>query len=258
MVARGIVSGMSQSQPPRLPAVSDRMLRVGTESAFEVAARARALQAQGRSIIHLEIGEPDFDTPVAAREAAKAALDAGRPTTRRTRASPSCARRSATTWPLRKGVEAGTEDVFVTVGGKGVMVYAIMALIDPGDEVIVPDPAYPIYDSITRFCGGTPVPIPLRAEDGFELDPDRVAAAITPRTKMLVLNSPANPTGGVLGRAALERLAQLAVEHGLVVLSRRDLRPHPVRRRGARLDRHAARAWRSGRSSSTASPRRSR
>jgi aspartate aminotransferase len=120
---------------------------------------------------------------------------------------------------LRKGVEARPEDVFVTVGGKGVMVYAIMALIDPGDEVIVPDPAYPIYDSITRFCGGTPVPIPLRAEDGFELDPDRVAAAVTPRTKLLVLNSPANPTGGVLGRAALERLAELTVEHGLVVLA---------------------------------------
>ncbi len=210
---------MSHSQPPRLPAVSDRMLRVGTESAFEVAARARALQAQGRSIIHLEIGEPDFDTPVAAREAAKAAIDAGMTHYAPYAGIPELRAAVRDDVALRKGVEANTDDVFITVGGKGVMVYAIMALIDPGDEVIIPDPAYPIYDSVTRFVGGTVVPIPLRMEDGFELDPDRVAAAITPRTKLLVLNSPANPTGGVLGRAALERLAQLAVDHGLVVLS---------------------------------------
>jgi len=210
---------MSHSQPPRLPAVSDRMLRVGTESAFEVAARARALQAQGRSIIHLEIGEPDFDSPIAAREAAKAAIDAGLTHYAPYAGMPELRAAVRDDVALRKGVEASIDDVFITVGGKGVMVYAIMALIDPGDEVIIPDPAYPIYDSITRFVGGTVVPIPLRMADGFELDPDRVAAAITPRTKLLVLNSPANPTGGVLGRAAMEKLAQLAVEHGLVVLS---------------------------------------
>jgi len=210
---------MSHSQPPRLPAVSDRMLRVGTESAFEVAARARALQAQGRSIIHLEIGEPDFDSPIAAREAAKAAIDAGLTHYAPYAGMPELRAAVRDDVALRKGVEASIDDVFITVGGKGVMVYAIMALIDPGDEVIIPDPAYPIYDSITRFVGGTVVPIPLRMADGFELDPDRVAAAITPRTKLLVLNSPANPTGGVLGRAATEKLAQLAVEHGLVVLS---------------------------------------
>jgi aspartate/methionine/tyrosine aminotransferase len=211
---------MSDSQPqPLLPSISDRMRRVGTESAFEVAARARTREAEGHSVVHLEIGEPDFDTPVAAREAAKAALDAGQTHYAPYAGIPALREAIRDDVKLRKGVDARIEDCFVTVGGKGVMVYAIMALIDPGDEVIVPDPAYPIYDSITRFCGGTPVPIPLRAEDGFELDPDRVAAAITPRTKMLVLNSPANPTGGVLGRPALERLAQLAVEHGLVVLS---------------------------------------
>ncbi|MFN8619653.1 MAG: pyridoxal phosphate-dependent aminotransferase [Chloroflexota bacterium] len=210
---------MSSTTPSRLPSVSDRMLRVGTEGAFEVAARARALEAQGRSIVHLEIGEPDFDSPRAAREAAKAAIDAGQTHYAPFAGIPDLRAAIRDDVALRKGVEARPEDVFVTVGGKGVMVYAIMALIDPGDEVIVPDPAYPIYDSITRFCGGTPVPIPLRAEDGFELDPDRVAAAITPRTKLLVLNSPANPTGGVLGRPALERLAALAVEHGLVVLA---------------------------------------
>ena len=199
--------------------LAERMARIGTETAFEAAARARALEATGKSVIHLEIGEPDFDTPVAAREAAKAALDVGMTHYAPYAGIPELRAAVRDDVALRKGVDARVEDVFITVGGKGVMVYAIMALIDPGDEVIVPDPAYPIYDSITRFCGGTPVPVPLRAEDGFELDPDRVAAAITPRTKMLVLNSPANPTGGVLGRAALERLAALAVEHGLVVLS---------------------------------------
>jgi aspartate/methionine/tyrosine aminotransferase len=109
--------------------------------------------------------------------------------------------------------------VFVTVGGKGVMVYAIMGLIDPGDEVIVPDPGYPIYDSITRFVGGTSVPIPIRMENDFRLDVDELASLITPRTKLLVLNSPANPTGGVLTRGDIEHIAELALRHDLVVLS---------------------------------------
>jgi len=195
------------------------MLRIGTESAFEVSARARALEAQGRSIVHLNIGEPDADSPRAAIAAAKAALDAGATHYGPYAGLPDLRAAVADDVRMRKGVAARPEDVFITVGGKGVMVNTILALIDPGDEVIVPDPAYPIYDSLTRFCGGVPVPIPLRAEDGFALDPDRVAAAIGPRTKMLVLNSPANPTGGVIGRAALERLAELAVAHGLLVLS---------------------------------------
>jgi aspartate/methionine/tyrosine aminotransferase len=109
--------------------------------------------------------------------------------------------------------------VFVTVGGKGVMVYAIMALVDPGDEVIVPDPGYPIYDSITRFVGGTSVPIPIRQENDFRLDVDELASLITPRTKLIVINSPANPTGGVLTRGDIERIAELALRHDLVVLS---------------------------------------
>jgi aspartate aminotransferase len=109
--------------------------------------------------------------------------------------------------------------VFVTVGGKGVMVYAIMALIDPGDEVIVPDPGYPIYESITNFMGGTPVPIPIRMEHDFRLDVDELASLITPRTKLLVINSPANPTGGVLTRDDIERIAELALRHELVVLA---------------------------------------
>ena len=110
----------------------------------------------------------------------------------------------------RKGFAADPSQVFVTVGGKGVMLYAILGLVDPGDEVIVPDPGYPIYESLTRFVGATPVPIPIRMEHEFRLDVDELASLITPRTRLLIINSPANPTGGVLTRADLERIAELA------------------------------------------------
>jgi aspartate/methionine/tyrosine aminotransferase len=119
----------------------------------------------------------------------------------------------------RKGFAVDPSQVFVTVGGKGVMVYAILGLVDPGDEVIVPDPGYPIYESLTRFVGATAVPIPIRQEHDFRLDVDELAALITPRTKLLVINSPANPTGGVLTRGHVERIAELAVRHDLVVLA---------------------------------------
>jgi len=119
----------------------------------------------------------------------------------------------------RKGFEVDPERVFVTVGGKGVMVYAILGLVDEGDEVIVPDPGYPIYESLTRFVGATPVPIPLRQERDFRLDVDELAALVTPRTRLLVLNSPANPTGGVLTRDDLERVAEIVRQHDLLVLA---------------------------------------
>jgi aspartate/methionine/tyrosine aminotransferase len=109
--------------------------------------------------------------------------------------------------------------VFVTVGGKGVMLYAILGIVDPGDEVIVPDPGYPIYESLVRFVGGTPVAIPIRMANDFRLDVDELASLITPRTRMLVVNSPANPTGGVLTRTDLERIAELAIRHDLAVLA---------------------------------------
>jgi aspartate/methionine/tyrosine aminotransferase len=109
--------------------------------------------------------------------------------------------------------------VFVTVGGKGVMLYAILGLVDPGDEVLVPDPGYPIYESLTRFVGATPVPVPIRMENDFRLDVDELASLITPRTRVLVINSPANPTGGVLTRSDIERVAELAIRHDLWVLA---------------------------------------
>ena len=199
--------------------LASRMDSIGTETAFEAAARARALEATGRSVIHLEIGEPDFDTPSNVREAAKTALDAGATHYPPFAGIPDLRAAIAEDSAARKGFPIDPSQVFVTVGGKGVMVYAILALVDPGDEVIVPDPGYPIYESLTRFIGGTPVPIPLRMENEFRLDVDELASLITPKTKLLVVNSPANPTGGVLTPSDIERIAELVVRHDLLVLA---------------------------------------
>jgi aspartate/methionine/tyrosine aminotransferase len=195
------------------------MQTIGTESAFEVSARARALEATGRSIIHLQIGEPDFDTPANVREAAKRALDEGATHYAPFPGIPELREAIADDAAARKGFPVTPDRVFVTVGGKGVMLYAILGLIDPGDEAIVPDPGYPIYESLVRFVGGTPVPIPIRMENDFRLDVDELASLITPKTRMIVINSPANPTGGVLTRGDLERIAELAQRHDLVVLA---------------------------------------
>jgi len=199
--------------------LATRMLTIGTETAFEASARARALEATGRSVIHLQVGEPDFDTPVNIREAAKRALDAGKTHYPPFPGIPELRAAIAADSTARRGFDVAPERVYVTVGGKGVMYYAILALVDPGDEVIVPDPGYPIYESVTRFMGGTPVPIPIRQENEFRLDPDELISLVTPRTRLIVLNSPANPTGGVLTRGDLERIAAVAIEHDLVVLS---------------------------------------
>jgi len=196
-----------------------RMDSIGTETAFEAAARARALEATGRSVIHLEIGEPDFDTPANIREAAKRAIDGGKTHYPPFPGIPELREAIAADSTARRGFEVDPANVFVTVGGKSVMYYAIIALVDPGDEVIVPDPGYPIYESVTRFVGGIPVAIPIRQENDFRLDPDELASLVTPRTKLIVINSPANPTGGVLTRSDLERIAQIALDHDLTVMT---------------------------------------
>ena len=199
--------------------VAARMGTIGTESAFEVSARARALADQGRPMIYLQIGEPDFDTPANVRAAAKRALDDGETHYAPFAGIPALREAIAADVAKRKGVDADPSQVFVTVGGKGVMLYAILALVDPGDEVIVPDPGYPIYESLTRFVGATPVPIPIRMEHDFRLDVDELASLISPRTRVLFINSPANPTGGVLTREDLERIAELSIEHDLWVVA---------------------------------------
>ena len=199
--------------------LASRMERIGTETAFEAAARARALEATGVDVVHLEIGEPDFDTPANIRAAAKRALDEGKTHYAPFAGIPELRSAIADDATARKGFPVAPEQVFVTVGGKGVMLYAMEALVEDGDEVIVPDPGYPIYESLVRWLGGTPIPIPIRQANGFRLDPDELASLVTPRTTMIVLNSPANPSGGVLTRADLEQIAALAQAHDLVVLA---------------------------------------
>ena len=199
--------------------IATRMQTIGTESAFEVSARARALEAEGRSIIHLQIGEPDFDTPANVREAAKAALDAGATHYPPFAGIPSLREAIAADASERKGFAVDPAQVFVTVGGKGVMLYAILGLVDPGDDVLVPDPGYPIYESLTRFVGANPIPVPIRMENDFRLDVDELASLVTPDTRVLVINSPANPTGGVLTRRDLERIAEIAIDRDLWVLA---------------------------------------
>jgi aspartate/methionine/tyrosine aminotransferase len=199
--------------------LADRMARIGTETAFEAAARARALEATGRSVIHLEIGEPDFDTPANIRDAAKRALDRGATHYTPTVGIPELRRAIATDATVRKGFSVTPEHVVVVPGGKPVMFFAILALIDEGDEVIYPDPGFPIYESMVNYVGGKAVPCPIRQENGFRLDPTELQSLVTPRTKLVILNSPANPTGGVSTRDDLEQIAAVARENDLVVMA---------------------------------------
>jgi aspartate aminotransferase len=197
-----------------------RMARIGTETAFEAAARARALEATGRDVIHLELGEPDFDTPRHVGEAAASALldDGATHYTPPTGIAP-LREAIAEDVVARKGISATPDQVVVTPGAKPIMFYAMLALIDDGDEVIYPNPGFPIYESMARYVGGAAVPAPLREERDFRMDVDEVASLVTDRTRLIVLNSPNNPTGSILTDADLRRIAEIAVEHDLVVLA---------------------------------------
>ena len=197
-----------------------RMDRIGTETAFEAAARARALEATGRDVIHLELGEPDFDTPRNVSEAAaRALLDEG--ATHYTAAIGIAPLREAIAADVKrwKGIEATPDQVVVTPGAKPIMFYAMLALVNEGDEVIYPNPGFPIYESMARYVGGVAVPAPLREEADFRMDVEEIAGLITPRTRMIVFNTPHNPTGSVLTDADIRRVAELAIEHDLVVLA---------------------------------------
>jgi len=199
--------------------LAGRMASIGTETAFEAAARARALEATGRSVIHLEIGEPDFDTPANVREAAKRALDDGWTHYGPPLGLPALREAIAADATARKGFTASPDRVVITPGAKPIMFYAIESLVEPGVEVIFPDPGFPIYESMTRFCGGTPVRLPIRQALDFRIDLDELERLITPRTRLLILNSPANPTGGVFTRADVERIGELVLGHDVVVLA---------------------------------------
>ena len=187
-------------------ALADRMGRLGTETAFEVLARAKNLEAQGRDIIHLEIGEPDFSTPANIVEAAVKALRDGF-----THYGPAAglpqARECVADYVARsRGISCNADEVVIVPGGKPTMFYAIMALVNQGDEVIYPNPGFPIYESMINFVGGTAVSCPIREENKFALDPQDVISRLSDKTKLVILNSPANPTGGVTGKSDLEQI----------------------------------------------------
>ncbi len=199
--------------------LAERMRDIGTETAFEAAARARALEATGVDVIHLEIGEPDFDTPANIREAAKRALDAGWTHYGPALGLPQLRAAIAADSTARRGFAVDPGNVVVTPGAKPIMHYAITALAGPGDEVIYPDPGFPIYESMASFVGARPVPIPLSEAHDFRLDVDELRSLVTDRTRLIIFNSPANPTGGVLNRADLEAIAAIAIERDIVVLA---------------------------------------
>ncbi len=198
---------------------SERMQWLGTESAFEVLARCRQLEAQGKSIIHLEIGEPDFDTPDNIRDAAVKAIRDGH-----THYSPSVgvleARDVVAQYLTRtRGITIPPDHVIIMPGVKPIVFNCILALINPGDEVIVPNPGYPAYESVVSFVGARPVSMRLREENRFRFLADELKELVTPRTRMVVINSPQNPTGGVLTRKDLEAVVELAQKHDLWIMA---------------------------------------
>ncbi len=195
------------------------MGRLGTESAFEVLARARALEREGKEIIHLEIGEPDFDTPAHIRDAAKRALDAGATHYGPSAGLPELRAAIARHMTETRGTPVTPDEVVVTPGAKPIMFFTIMALVNRGDEVIYPNPGFPIYESVVNFVGGVPVPIPLLEETGFGFDLGLLEQRVSRKTKLIIINSPQNPTGGVLGRSEIERIAEIARSFRIPVLT---------------------------------------
>jgi aspartate aminotransferase len=199
--------------------LSQRMARLGTETAFEVLVRARALEAQGRNIVHLEIGEPDFDTPAHIRAAANDALANGATHYGPSPGIPELREAIAEDSARRRGAKATPEMVVVTPGGKPIMFFVILALVDEGDEVLYPNPGFPIYESMIRYIGGKPVPVRLLEEKGFELDVDQLCEQVNPKTRLIILNYPHNPTGGTIPEAGLRAIANVAAKHGVPILS---------------------------------------
>lgn len=198
---------------------ADSMSRLGTETAFEVLAKARALEAEGKNIIHLELGEPDFDTPQNIVDAAINSLKSGD-----THYTPSNGilplRESIARYMSRtRGVDFVADEVVVTPGAKPIMFFAIMALVNPGDEVIYPNPGFPIYESMINYVGGKAVPVALKEERGFAFDPEDLRSLITPKTKMLIINTPQNPTGGILTEDDIRKIAEIIKDTDIIVLS---------------------------------------
>src|SRR6516165_758018 len=196
-----------------------RMSRLGTETAFEVLVRARALERQGRHIIHLEVGEPDQDTPANIVEAAVDALHQGATHYGPAAGLPDLREAIADDVSKSRGIKVSADEVVVVPGGKPIIFFTILALIEEGDEVIYPNPGFPIYESMINFVGAQAVPVPLREERDFRLDVDKLAGLITDRTRLIIINSPQNPTGGVLTKNDIHDIAAAIADRNLMVLS---------------------------------------
>ena len=199
--------------------LAERMSRLGTETAFEVLAKARRLEAEGMDVVHLEIGEPDYDTPANIARAGANALTSGYTHYNPSPGFPEVRDRIAREISETRGISVTGDNVVITPGGKPIMFFAMLALIDPGDEVLYPNPGFPIYESMIRFVDGVPVPMRLHESRDFNIDVDEVAGQVTPRTRLMIINSPNNPCGSVMDRSDLEALAGLAREHEITVLS---------------------------------------
>jgi len=199
--------------------LADRMSRLGTETAFEVLNKARALERQGKEIVHLEIGEPDFDTPKNVVEAAVGALYKGWTHYGPSAGLPELRQAIAEDVSRSRGVKVTNDEVVVVPGGKPIIFFTLLALADVGDEVIYPNPGFPIYESMIRYLGAKAVPIQLHEETDFGLDVNELAALITDRTKLIILNSPQNPTGGVLSRQDIRDIADAIGDRNILVLS---------------------------------------
>ena len=210
---------MDASAQTSLPGLADSLARLGTETAFSVLARARELERQGREIIHLEIGEPDFDTPVHVRDAAAAALAAGETHYCPSAGIPELREEAARYLARTRGVHVDPANVLVGTGAKPFLFFGILATCNPGDEVVYPDPGFPIYESAIRWAGATPVPLPLLEERDFAFDLADLESRLSPRTKLVILNSPQNPTGGALSPEETAAAAALLADSGAWILS---------------------------------------
>jgi aspartate/methionine/tyrosine aminotransferase len=199
--------------------LAERMSRLGTESAFQVLARARELERQGKDIIHLEIGEPDFDTPSNIVNAAVNALNSGWTHYGPSAGYPELRETIAAEVSSTRGVQVCADQVVVVPGGKPIIFFSILALVDEGDEVIYPNPGFPIYESMIRYVGGRAIPIRLREEKDFAFDADEFSALISDRTRLIILNSPQNPTGGILSKGDIEQVASAIGDRDIFVLS---------------------------------------
>jgi aspartate aminotransferase len=199
--------------------LAEKMSRLGTESAFEVLVRARALEKQGKNIVHLEIGEPDFPTPAHIVEAGKKGLDEGWTKYGPSAGFPEFRELIAAYISRTRGIKVDADNVCVVPGGKPVMFFSMVALLEPGDEVIYPNPSFPIYESIINFLGAKPVPVPLVESRGFAFDLNALRDGLSKKTKMVILNSPANPTGGVTSKEDLKQIADMLRDRDLMILS---------------------------------------